>query len=457
MRTLAVLAVAMLATAAGCELGSGDKTPVCDGHEVGETWDAEDGCNTCTCSESGMHCTLEVCRDCDGYAVGQSWLADDGCNTCQCTEEGVACTLMACLPDCDGHLPGESWDAEDGCNTCTCSEMGIQCSTMQCLPDCDGHELGETWDAGDECNTCTCTDAGPICTTQWCGPDCDGHEIGDTWPSDDGCNTCNCTENGTSCTEMACPPPCDGHEEGETWEADDGCNTCNCTENGTSCTEMACPKSCDEVAEEYHSMLAEAGACAEHADCQYLWAVCGEGMGGCYEIVNMSISQEDIAAMEQEYMAAGCPLMDCACALPPAVMCENSVCVAGPDCDGHALGETWDADDGCNACTCGPEGIACTAMWCPPGTCDEIQQTYADLVGDNAGCEKAEDCQILWGQCGQGLGGCYEAVNGNVTQEQLTALGQEFAEMGCTQWVCDCSPPPEVECQDNVCISIFNW
>ena len=112
MRTLAVLAVAMLATAAGCELGSGDKTPVCDGHEVGETWDAEDGCNTCTCSESGMHCTLEVCRDCDGYAVGQSWLADDGCNTCQCTEEGVACTLMACLPDCRlSQVFSSSWYA----------------------------------------------------------------------------------------------------------------------------------------------------------------------------------------------------------------------------------------------------------------------------------------------------------------------------------------------------------
>jgi hypothetical protein len=32
------------------------------------------------------------------YAVGDSFPAEDGCNTCTCTEDGVwACTMMACL------------------------------------------------------------------------------------------------------------------------------------------------------------------------------------------------------------------------------------------------------------------------------------------------------------------------------------------------------------------------
>jgi len=479
---------------AGCDLGSGDKEPVCEGHAVGETWEADDGCNTCQCTEEGESCTLMACMpdceghlpgdtwdaedgcntcscteegiactemaclpDCEGHALGETWDADDGCNTCHCTEDGVGCTVMACLPDCDGHELGDSWDADDGCNTCTCIEEGIACTAMACLPDCDGHELGESWTAEDGCNVCECSMDGIACTDDVCPPDCDGHEIGETWDADDGCNTCTCTEEGIACTAMACLPDCDGHELGETWDAEDGCNTCTCTENGIACTEMACAKTCDEVAEEYHAMLDGASECAEHADCQYLWAVCGEGMGSCYEIVNMSISQEDIAAIEQEYLAANCQLWDCACTLPPAVMCADGVCVAGPECDGHKLGETWDADDGCNVCTCTPEGIACTAMWCPPETCEEIQQTYADLVADNSSCEVTDDCQVLWGQCGQGLGGCYEAVNGNVTQEELSALGSQFAEQGCTQWVCDCTPPPEVECKDNVCNAIFEW
>lgn len=33
------------------------------------------------------------------YAVGESFKSDDGCNTCSCTESlDVACTLMACEP-----------------------------------------------------------------------------------------------------------------------------------------------------------------------------------------------------------------------------------------------------------------------------------------------------------------------------------------------------------------------
>ena len=34
---------------------------------------------------------------CDGHNLGDSWNADDGCNTCRCTETGIACTEMACL------------------------------------------------------------------------------------------------------------------------------------------------------------------------------------------------------------------------------------------------------------------------------------------------------------------------------------------------------------------------
>jgi hypothetical protein len=38
-------------------------------------------------------------KTCNGYAVGETWGAADGCNTCTCTETGVACTEIACEPE----------------------------------------------------------------------------------------------------------------------------------------------------------------------------------------------------------------------------------------------------------------------------------------------------------------------------------------------------------------------
>jgi hypothetical protein len=152
------------------------------------------------------------------YDVGESFPAPDGCNTCTCQEGGqAACTLMGCIDGCevDGvmHAPGDTFPA--GCNTCTCMEDGnVACTDMACTCEYQGqtYSQGESFPAGDGCNTCTCDPEGSgeaMCTLMAC-PGCvyagEGHVPGETFPALDGCNTCTCQPDGTvSCTEIACP------------------------------------------------------------------------------------------------------------------------------------------------------------------------------------------------------------------------------------------------------------
>ena len=87
-----------------------------------------------------------------------------------------------------------------------------------------------------------------------------------------------------------------------------------------------------------------------------------------------------------------------------------------------------------------------------PMSCAEIRAAYDDLVSEkNRTCGVPEDCQLLGGQCGVGLGGCYHAVNKTVSQEQIDLLGTRFHDSGCFGAVCRCPGPPAVECRDRLC------
>ena len=142
--------------------------------------------------------------------------AEDGCNTCTCTDGGWACTEIACDPGNQAPnnssascTDGDTKDADDGCNSCTCSDGYWACTERACLPDNNAPS--------------ECVD-------------------GDTKPAEDGCNSCTCSDGYWACTEIACginndPSVCN---EGDTKDAEDGCNTCTCTEGGWACTELAC-------------------------------------------------------------------------------------------------------------------------------------------------------------------------------------------------------------------------
>lgn len=237
---------------------------------IGESYTALDGCNTCSCGNMDgiAKCTMMACPpkpeenqtvEVKGdeaattclvngleFEVGQEYTAPDGCNTCTCTDTGEsACTRKACEPcsTCDGddgntYCAGEAFLSGDGCNTCRCSENGaVSCTKMACPPK-----------EGTQTKDMATTPAADTCLVN-------GLEIeaGETYVAADGCNTCTCSGGDApdACTMMACAEPCSTCEDGsETYCAgvsylsSDGCNTCTCTENGVSaCTMMACPDS----------------------------------------------------------------------------------------------------------------------------------------------------------------------------------------------------------------------
>ena len=86
------------------------------------------------------------------------------------------------------------------------------------------------------------------------------------------------------------------------------------------------------------------------------------------------------------------------------------------------------------------------------GACMMVTDQYNIIVANNS-CSLPSDCQIVSGQCGVGLGGCYHAVNNDVVESDLVQLGQVYSTLGCTTAVCACAPPPTAAaCVDSVCI-----
>ncbi|MFH1448357.1 MAG: transglutaminase domain-containing protein [Candidatus Micrarchaeota archaeon] len=108
---------------------------------------------------------------CGEHSLGERWLSDDGCNTCTCTETGTACTEMACLEDscgtvldkacsapplyCDkGNLmslcqvcgcpPANRCEADGTCTELKCNDSTLEgeCSERKPLK-CVGEELVE--------------------------------------------------------------------------------------------------------------------------------------------------------------------------------------------------------------------------------------------------------------------------------------------------------------------------
>jgi hypothetical protein len=103
---------------AGRNCLAGENCRLNGGEIVKDTWSgldsADNYCNTCTCNDGVLLCTLMACtgdRPCTltgGETVPPAWSGHDTglnyCNTCQCNDGNLLCTLMACKPKCP--IPG---------------------------------------------------------------------------------------------------------------------------------------------------------------------------------------------------------------------------------------------------------------------------------------------------------------------------------------------------------------
>ncbi len=86
------------------------------------------------------------------------------------------------------------------------------------------------------------------------------------------------------------------------------------------------------------------------------------------------------------------------------------------------------------------------------GSCAEIEAAYEGEVA-LAQCSVDEDCKIVLGHCGVGLGGCDYAVNVEVSETLLDQLADAYVAANCTQGVCDCAPPPAMAvCVEGTCM-----
>jgi hypothetical protein len=133
------------AGAAGGGAGAGGSPAGCeyDGHSYQPGESFANGCNTCTCTKTGLVCSDTPCvTGCSyggsHYSPGESFPATDGCNKCSCQSDGsVICTEMDCAPTCVyggiSYAPGDSFPSLDGCNKCTCGADGsVGCTKMAC-------------------------------------------------------------------------------------------------------------------------------------------------------------------------------------------------------------------------------------------------------------------------------------------------------------------------------------
>lgn len=254
-----LLATDMLWVVCAIEPGDGNCCP-------GMVFEALDGCNTCTCVNSGLKnesvCTRLACLPSDPVGMCTPTLpfpAGDGLNVCTCPESGkkaeAICSDLPC-PEVPHHHAGRCCPGRlytDDCNTCTCAESGLKsesiCTELPCLPPMlpeDRCMPGLPYEAGDGLNTCRCPASGrkseAECTSRSCADAAPLAEVSKAARNSSFVDTeAHGPEAGllnhSSVDEATCCP-------GMFFPKGDGCNTCTCTASGLQkdapCTVMIC-------------------------------------------------------------------------------------------------------------------------------------------------------------------------------------------------------------------------
>ena len=86
-------------------------------------------------------------------------------------------------------------------------------------------------------------------------------------------------------------------------------------------------------------------------------------------------------------------------------------------------------------------------------SCVEIETSYSQIFNEfSQGCNYNEECISVWGDCGQGLGGCHYSVNqANYNNELVESIVSNWISNDCIESVCDCFDLPYSYCNDGVC------
>ncbi|KAM6960594.1 kielin/chordin-like protein [Aplochiton taeniatus] len=390
--------------------------------EDGQRW--ETNLNTvCTCSSGRVTCEAKS-KGCelDGQPLPHnvSYNAIDGCQTCSCREGNRVCSPPPCpplecaeretrpgecCPRCRGCVHsgvqydhGAKWrPAENPCGVCYCEEGRVRCEREECRTPCQNP-------SSPPANTCC-----PVCNG--CGVN--GHDFpnGATIPTGDRCQECVCVNGDVVCPPRPCPalscgnpvqrpgdccPRCEQCEYNSQVFLDgqnlpsrgDPCLRCRCSAGEVSCerVDTSCPAvRCS------HPAKPREQCCPTCDECEYEGRVYADGKvfnpaggGPCLQCR----CKEGNVRCHEEKCPAECadPVIDpqrcCPICKDPCESCTYQQRV-------YANGQTFTApDQPCHVCTCQDGMVECKRRPCPPLNCSNAHTPPGEC------CPKCPDCSF---------------------------------------------------------------
>ncbi len=193
---------------------------------------------------------------------------------------------------------------------------------------------------------------------------------------------------------------------------------------------------CQAIESAYAARVAQT-TCSQASDCQILGGQCSVGLGGCYEIVNRSVTESELQSLGQQYQASGCTSGVCDCAEPPSrVDCVSGRCTA-PDSQprtcGTIAGLTCPSDQYCDyaaddcggadgAGVCRPRPSACDTIYRPVCGCRVPGNATNGVVYSNACEASAAGADV------NGTGACTPPAGTFSCGGQLCRTGAEYCE-----------------------------
>lgn len=205
----------------------------------------------------------------ESYDLGETFTAADGCNTCSCDDEGVSCTEMGCSscqgeqPDCGAPPPGCTVDTVCLGDGWSC-ELRCDCSEAPPI-DCEAPPPGCFYDGP------SCVDGNWSCGELICSGNCESPEPECTQPGAPGCfSYASCTEFGweclTQCDPCAAKPPVCPEDPTP------GCFvSAQCFDSGWECISTCGEPSCELLYQAGYELLVQAVitecGCVDDAPC----------------------------------------------------------------------------------------------------------------------------------------------------------------------------------------------
>jgi hypothetical protein len=98
------------------------------------------------------------------------------------------------------------------------------------------------------------------------------------------------------------------------------------TQGAAGPADPASLATCDDVGSAYSRLVANQ-SCTVDADCHIVSGSCAVGLGGCHEVVNVAVTQEQLGALTDRWTALGCIAGACRCAPEGGVKCQDGTCV----------------------------------------------------------------------------------------------------------------------------------